>query len=166
MGYDAVSLFKLEGRRSTGYYNALKSMIPVLSSLFGGSTFMLIGFMLMFVLVMCLAGAFAAMFFGGFSIARNSIQVVSSAVKSFVLPKQQKKTCQKQMNHQACYQQFRRRHLPYCLMQRCRTRQFDLALLGPHVRQHWHWRRRMTKYKVKYKVKCSHRCLTKFLTPL
>jgi len=61
--------------------------------------FMLFGFMSMFMLVMCLAGAFMAMFRGGFSIARNSIWAVSSAVKSFVLPKQQKKRCRKQRNH-------------------------------------------------------------------
>ena len=95
MGYDAVSLFKLGGHSSAGYYNALKSVIPVLSSLFGGSTFMLFGFMSMFLLVMCLAGAFAAMFHGGFSITSNSIWGASSAVKSFVLPKQQKQRHQK-----------------------------------------------------------------------
>lgn len=76
-----VPLFKLGGRRSTAYYNALKSVIPVMSSLFGDSMFMLFGFMSMFMLVMCLAGAFAALFSGGFSIARNSIWAASSAVK-------------------------------------------------------------------------------------
>ena len=96
-----VPLFKLEGRSSTGYYNALKSVIPVLSLLFGGSTFMLFGFMLMFMLVMCLAGAFASMFRGGFGIARNSIWAASSAVKSFVQPEQQKKRRRKQRDHQA-----------------------------------------------------------------
>ena len=102
-------------------------MIPVLSSLFGGFMFMLFGFMSIFMLVMCLAGAFAAMFCGGISIARNSIRAASSAVKSFALPKQQKKRCQKQRNHWARYRQFQRRHLPYCFMQWCHTRQFDLA---------------------------------------
>ena len=136
----------------------------MLSLLFGGSTFMLFGFMSMFMLVMCLAEAFAAMFCGGFSIARNSIWAVSSAVKSFVQPKQQNKRRQKCRNHQACYRQFQRRHLPYCLMQQFRTRQVDLALLGPciHRHWHWHWRRRTTRYKVRYKVKCSRRCLNEF----
>ena len=128
--------------------------------------FILFGFVSMFMLVMCLAGAFTAMFCEGFSIARNSIWAASSAVKSFVLPKQQKKRCWKQRNHRACYQRFQRRHLPYCLMQRSRTRQVDSALWGPRVRQHWHWRRRTTRYKVRYKVKCSRQCLNEFLTPL
>ena len=99
-----VPLFKLEGRSSTGYYNALKSMIPVLLSLFGGSTFMLIGFMSIFMLVMCLAEAFASMYCLGFNIARDSIWAVNSAVTSVVMLTQQIKKRWKRRNHRACYQ--------------------------------------------------------------
>ena len=71
----------------------------MLSLLFGGSMFMLFGFMLMFMLVMCLAEAFTAMYRLGFNIARDSIRAVSSAVTSVVMLRQQIKKRQKRRSH-------------------------------------------------------------------
>ena len=71
----------------------------MLPSLFGDSTFMIIVFMSIFMLVMCFAEAFVAMYRLGFNIARDSIRAVSSAVTSVVMLRQQIKKNRKRRSH-------------------------------------------------------------------
>ena len=138
-------LFKLVGHSSAGYYNTLSWLIPVLCLMFGGSMFFLFSFIVVFLLVMC-PEDMKSVFRDGLRIVFKSFQAVKSAVKSLVLPKKKRRRVRK--SHQVRHRRFWRRHLPYCLVQRCRTRHAALGLLGPCVRQHWRWRRRTTKYKI------------------
>ena len=58
------------------------------------------------------------------------------------------------------YRRFRRTHLPFHLVQRCRHRRFDIDLLGVRARQHRRWRRRKTRWTRIKKVKRRAAVLT------
>lgn len=64
------------------------------------------------------------------------------------------------------YHRYRRRHLHYCLVQRCQRRVSIESLLGPRIRQHRRWRRRRDRKRLIYKVKRRQFRLNAFLQPL
>ena len=133
------------GRRLSGYYKALLCLIPVGSfSMFHFGVFFIISFL---VAVM-------------FSVVPTFKSTVSAAMMSIFKPRRPRRS----RSSRSKARKFRRRHLPYHLVQRCLSRN-NTVLVDPRVRRHRRWRRRKLRSKQRWKVKCSTAKLAAFLDP-
>ena len=81
-------------------------------------------------------------------------------------PKRRKRRSTRSRSSGLRYRKFRRRHLHYCLVQRCYRRVPFRPLLGPRIRQHRRWRRRRDHKRPIYRVKRRQFRMNAFLQPL